>query len=70
MIRCFLLISFICPDGVDKKQVPVMLMICPIEYRIAKATTSNAEKANTRETISERTIPTIEHASQPIILVL
>ena len=70
IIRCFFIISLTCPEGVDKKQLPAMLIICPIEYRMAYATTSNAENANTKETISESTMPTIEHTSHPIILVL
>ena len=62
--------ALICPSGVDKKQLPAMFNICPIEYVTAYAAILNSENMNTKVIISDSTHPVIEHAKKPIILVL
>jgi len=70
IIRLFFFISFHWPAGVDRKQLPAMFRIWPMEYRMAKAATSKLENTNTKDTMKDSTLPVIEQASHPISLVL
>jgi hypothetical protein len=70
IILCFFFIAFRCPDGVDKKQLPAILRICPKEYTTANTATSNSEKTKTSETINDMMLPIAAQAIHPIILVL
>ncbi len=54
----------------DKKQLPAIFKICPIEYITAYIATSKSENMKTNENINDSTNPITEHVKKPIILVL
>ena len=68
--RCFFFIAFICPYGVERKQLPAMFSTWPREYSMAYVAMLNYEKMNTNVIINDSTQPVMEHAKNPIIRVL